>query len=74
MEQVFQEFEEWWHDLIADDVVLQTKKSIAANAYEAGWKAAQQSVQLTAFGVGFVSGLLFFGLVLAMVLFIMGGD
>jgi hypothetical protein len=73
MEEVWKKYEAWYKIFYSDQLALPVR-GFAANAYEAGWKAAQQSVQLTAFGVGFVSGLLFFGLVLAMVLFIIGGN
>ena len=46
MEKVWQDFEKWWVDTRADEIPL-TKKGIAAVAFEAGLKSAQQSVQPT---------------------------
>lgn len=72
MQEILKRYESWYKSFYSDQLTL-SYKEFAGNAFEAGWKSAQHRVHLTAFGIGFVSGLLFFGLVLAMVLFIIGG-
>ena len=61
MGKVWMMFESYWRKLPQNEIDGLPKKGVSANAFEAGWKAAQQSVQLTAFGVGMLAFLAGFG-------------
>ena len=47
MGKVWMMFESYWRKLPQNEIDGLPKKGVSANAFEAGWKAAQQSVQLT---------------------------
>ena len=55
-------FESYWRKLPQNEIDGLPKKGVSANAFEAGYKAAQQGVQLTAFGVCMLAFLAGFGI------------
>ncbi len=60
MEKVWKEFEKWYS---VDPVEKKmTSKGYTAEGFQAGWKAAQHSMHLTAFGVVLLAFLAGFGI------------
>lgn len=49
MGKIWMMFEGYWRDLPQNEIDGLPKKSVSANAFEAGWKAAEQSVHPIAF-------------------------
>ena len=71
MEDVWRNFEKWYLT-IPSDWNGYTKKGWVANAYLAGWKSAQQSVQRTSFLAGLAVGILAMNIISVIVYSIFG--
>ncbi len=71
MEKLWKKSEAWYKKYNKTDE-LPVKAHIVL-AFEAGWKAGQRATNLNVFSLGFISGLLFFGLCLAIVLAVVNG-